>query len=60
MANSTANPKIFQSVTVTSIGNAFGVVKKNGTPDQIENWQVQGNMVDWKYVGNVDLGTMWG
>lgn len=60
MANSTSNPKLYGSVAVTATGNAFGVVKQTGQMDKIENWQVEDDMVDWKLVGNVDLGGAWG
>ena len=59
MVNSTDNKKSYGCVAVTAIGSAFGVVKQDGHVDEIENWQVQDDMVDWTLVGNVDLGGAW-
>lgn len=60
MANSTSDKKVYGAVAVTATGNAFGVVKKIGQADTIENWQVADDMVDWSLVGAVDLGGVWG
>lgn len=60
MANSTTNKRTYGDVAVTAIGSAFGIVKKNGQTDGIENWQVEDDTVDWKFIGNVDLGGAWG
>jgi len=60
MANSTSVKKVFEDIAVTSIGNAFGVVKQDGRADTIEHWQVGDDMVDWSLIGNVDLGGAWG
>ena len=59
MANSTNNMRIYESVAVTAIGNAFSVVKREGKPDAIEGWQVTNDFVDWTLVGNVDLNGAW-
>lgn len=56
--NST-NPKVYGSVAVTAIGNAFGIVKQDGLLDRIENWQLQDDMVNWKLVGDIDVGHRW-
>lgn len=60
MTNSTKNMKRYDSVAVTAIGNAFGVVKQDGQADAIENWQVADDMLDWSLVGNVNLNGTWG
>ncbi|MCJ1467254.1 hypothetical protein MMC07_005878 [Pseudocyphellaria aurata] len=61
MANiTTNNKKIIESVAVTTLGNAFAVVKQDGKADAIENWQVSNGMLDWRLVGNVNLGGAWG
>lgn len=60
MANSTNNERIFEAVAVTATGNAFGVVKRDGQVDTIEQWLLEDDMVDWSLVGTVDLGGAWG
>ncbi|MCJ1466787.1 hypothetical protein MMC07_005407 [Pseudocyphellaria aurata] len=60
MRNSTNNKKIYKSVAVTTIGNAFAVVKHDGQADAIENWQVVDDDDDWDFVGNVNLDGAWG
>ncbi|MCJ1465115.1 hypothetical protein MMC07_003731 [Pseudocyphellaria aurata] len=52
MANSTTNKRIYESVAVTAIGNAFAVVKQDGQADAIENWQLADDTVGWGLVGN--------
>ncbi|MCJ1470234.1 hypothetical protein MMC07_008879 [Pseudocyphellaria aurata] len=60
MVNSTNNKKIYESVAVTAIGNAFAVVKQDGQADAIENWQVAGEATDFRLIGNVNLDGAWG
>ncbi|KAL8718190.1 MAG: hypothetical protein Q9225_004652 [Loekoesia sp. 1 TL-2023] len=60
MTNSSSNGKSYESVAVTATGSAFGAVRQDGRVDQIENWQVTDDLVDWVLVGNVDLGDAWG
>ena len=53
--------KWYGSVAVTAIGSAFGVVLgRDGRAVGIEEWQLQDDIVDWRGVGNVDLGGSWG
>lgn len=59
MANSTANPRIYGGVAVTAIGSAFGVVSEQGQVDKIRNWQVEDDTMNWKLVGDLDLGGSW-
>ena len=59
VVNSTSNEKFYGSVAVTATGTAFGVVKQDGQVDAIESWQVADDMVDWRLIGNVDLGGAW-
>ena len=58
--SSTGAGTSYGSVAVTAIGSAFGVVRREGQVDGIENWQVQDDMVDWSVIGYVDLGGVWG
>lgn len=60
MANSTLNPRIYRSVAVTAIGKAFAAVEDPAQPDSIEEWQVEDDLVNWRSVGKVDLGGLWG
>ncbi|MCJ1429656.1 hypothetical protein MMC29_007571 [Sticta canariensis] len=60
MANSTKNMKSYESVAVTSTGNAFAVVKQDGQADSIESWRVEDDLVDWRPTGDVDLHGTWG
>ena len=60
MANTADSGRSYESVAVTAIGTAFGVVKQDGQVDKIESWQVQDDTVDWTLVGNVDIGGAWG
>ena len=60
MANSTINMKSFESVAITSTGNAFAVVKQDGQAVLIESWRVEDDLVDWSSTGNVDLHGTWG
>jgi hypothetical protein len=59
MANSTSNKKEYGSLAVTALGNAFAVIRQDGSPDSIEYWRVLDNTVDWSLVGNVNLGNIW-
>lgn len=59
MKNITTDPKnrkVYGSVAVTATGNAFGVVKQNDFLNKIENWQLQNHLVDWKLIGDIDMG----
>ena len=60
MVNATGGGKSYGAVAVTAPGSAFGVVKQDGRADEIENWQLQDDMVDWSLIGNVDLSGVWG
>ncbi|MCJ1267282.1 hypothetical protein MMC22_007167 [Lobaria immixta] len=60
MANSTSNTKIYGSLAVTAIGNAFAVVRTNGQADVIESWQVADDTMNWSLIGNVSLNGAWG
>lgn len=60
MANSTSNTKIYGSLAVTAIGNAFAFVRTNGQADVIENWQVADDTMNWSLIGNVSLNGAWG
>ncbi len=59
IANSTHNRTIYGSVAVTAIGNAFAVVTENRS-DTLQNWQVADDMIDWGFVGILDIGSAWG
>lgn len=60
MANATNHPRIYGSLAVTTIGDGFSVVMQNGSADTIEHWQVANSMLDWNFVGAVDLHDVWG
>lgn len=60
MANSTNDMKIYGSVAVTALGNAFAVVKQDGQADSIGSWQVADDTVDWNLIGNLNLNGTWG
>jgi hypothetical protein len=60
MSNSTANVITYRSIAVTALGSAFAVVSQEGQEDVIEWWQVADDLVDWSFVGNVDVGSAWG
>jgi hypothetical protein len=59
MSNSTENVITYGSIAVTAIGSAFGVVSQEGQKDVIGWWQVEDDLVDWSFVGNVDVGRAW-
>lgn len=59
MVNATGGGKSYGAVAVTATGSAFGVVKQDGHVDEIENWKLQDDMVDWSLIGNVDLSGVW-
>jgi hypothetical protein len=53
MINSTSNKKVYGSIAVTSIGYAFAVMKRDGQPDEIENWAVADGAIQWSLVGSI-------
>ena len=59
MANTTQNGTIYGSVAVTASGKAFAVVTTNRS-DTLQDWQVADDMIDWGFVGTVDIGSAWG
>ena len=55
MSNSTSDPKVYDSVTVTANGVAFSVVGDEGGGASIEKWQLADDFVDWTLTGSYDL-----
>lgn len=55
LANSTTNAQVFGSLALTATGNGFAVVRRDGKPDDIVNWQLQDNAVNWRVIGDVKL-----
>jgi hypothetical protein len=59
MANSSSNARVYGSVAVTAVGSAFAVVMVEGQKNTVEEWRVEDDLLNWKFVGNVDLSGAW-
>ena len=55
--------KFYGGITITALGKAFAVVTtRNGQQanDTIESWQVANDLVDWSFIGNVNVSNFGG
>jgi hypothetical protein len=55
LANSTTNAQVYGSLALTATGNGFAVVRRDGEPDGVMNWQLADDAVQWGLIGSVAL-----